>query len=173
LIDWHAASIANEMVNDLGDWLRHWLKRGIQEQGSAAQEVLDHCEHDVSKLWKQWSDQCVAQLSIQVYAPAQLRKELDTVLTLQTELDGSERVLQGVQAIVKKGPASQGALDALASLECSHEQLLHKVDTLYALLNIQDRFPELDGVSLEFVQTLLLAQDLKINICKWAIGSFF
>lgn len=115
LIDRHAASVANEMVNDLGDWLRRRLKRGIQEQGSAAQEVLDHCEHDVPELWKQWSDQRAAQLSIRAHAPARLRKELDTVLTLQTELDSSERALQGVRAVVEKGPASQGALDALAS----------------------------------------------------------
>ncbi|KIK10825.1 hypothetical protein PISMIDRAFT_20060 [Pisolithus microcarpus 441] len=128
LIDRHAASIAKDMVNNLGDWLRCRLKKGIQDQGSAAQK---------------------------------------------TELDGSERALQGVRVIVEKSPASQGALDALASLERGHERLLHKVDTLYASLNIQDRFPELDGVCFEFVQTLLLARDLKINIRKRAIGSFF
>ncbi|KIK27332.1 hypothetical protein PISMIDRAFT_93416, partial [Pisolithus microcarpus 441] len=86
----------------------------------------------------------------------QLKKELDIVLALQTELDGSERALQGVQVIVEKGPASQCSLDALTSLECSHDWLLHKVDMLYSSLNIQDRFPELDGVSFEFMQTLLL-----------------
>ncbi|KIK11374.1 hypothetical protein PISMIDRAFT_122803, partial [Pisolithus microcarpus 441] len=168
LIDWHATSIAKDMVNNLGDWLRHRLKRGIQDQGSAAQEVLDQCELDVSELWKQWLDQCTAQLSIRAHM-----KDLATVLTLQTKLDGSERAFQGVQAIIEKGAASEGALNTLASLEHGHGQLLHKVDTLYSSLNIQDRFPELDGVSLEFVQTLFLAQDLKINIHKWAIGSFF
>ncbi|KAG1817895.1 hypothetical protein EV424DRAFT_1324093, partial [Suillus variegatus] len=34
-------------------------------------------------------------------------------------------------------------------------------------------FPELQGVDLDFVQTLLMACDLKINIWKRAIGSFF
>ena len=51
--------------------------------------------------------------------------------------------------------------------------LQHKVDALYSSLNIHDRFPELDSVNFEFVQTLLLARDLKINIWKRAIGSFF
>ena len=105
--------------------------------------------------------------------PARLKKELDTVLALQAELNSSERALQGVQAIIEKGPVSQGTHDALASLECGHERLLNKVDVLYSLLNIHNRFPELDGVNFEFVQTLLLAQDLKINIWKHAIGSFF
>jgi len=52
------------MVSDLGDWLQRHLKKGIQEQSSAAQEVLDHCVLDVSELQKQWSDQHSAQLSI-------------------------------------------------------------------------------------------------------------
>ena len=105
--------------------------------------------------------------------PTRLKKELDTVLTLQAELDGSERVLQAVQAIVKKGPVSQGADDALARLERGHERLLNKADTLYSSLNVHDRFLELDSVNFEFVQTLLLAWDLKINVRKWAIGSLF
>ena len=102
-----------------------------------------------------------------------MKKELDTVLALQAELDSSKRALQGVWAIIEKGPVSQGTHDALASLKRGHERLLNKVDVLYSLLNIHDRFPELDGVNFEFVQTLLLAQDLKINIRKCAIGSFF
>jgi len=102
-----------------------------------------------------------------------LKKELDTVLTLQAELDSSERTLQGVRTIIEKGPASQETHNALANLERGHERLLSKVDVLYSSLNIHDRFPELEGVNFEFVQTLLLARDLKINIRKWVIGSFF
>ena len=86
-----------------------------------------------------------------------MKKELDTVLTLQAELDSSERTLQGVRTIIEKGPASQETHDALANLEHGHERLLSKVDVLYSSLNIHDRFPELEGVNFEFVQTLLLA----------------
>lgn len=52
-------------------------------------------------------------------------------------------------------------------------RLLEKIETLYALLNVQDQFPQLEGMPLEFVRTLLMAWDLKINIRKRAIGSFF
>ena len=55
----------------------------------------------------------------------------------------------------------------------NHAGLLNKVDTLYASLNVHDKFPELKGVNREFVQILLMACDLKINIHKRAIGSFF
>ncbi|KAG1718271.1 uncharacterized protein EDB91DRAFT_1258702 [Suillus paluster] len=65
---------------------------------------------------------------------------------------------------------TMGALD---SLERGHQCLMEKVEALYASLNIHDRFPELQGVNLDFVRTLLMARDLKINIHKCAIGSFF
>ena len=64
LIDCHAGAVAKEMVADLGDWLRCWLKKGVEEQGSAAQEVLDQCELGAVELHKEWSDQHAAQLSI-------------------------------------------------------------------------------------------------------------
>jgi len=105
-------------------------------------------------------------------APAWLKKELDTVLILQSNLEALDKALQAAQMIIKKD-ATQDTLEALQSLECSHNQLLTKVDVLYTSLNIQDRFSELHGVNLEFVCTLLLACDLKINIQKQAIGSFF
>ena len=37
---------------------------------------------------------------------------------------------------------------------------------------MSNTFPELDGLSLEFVWVLLMVQDLKMNICKWAIANF-
>ena len=71
--------------------------------------------------------------------------------------------------MLDRGPASQDAHDALVSLEHSHERLLCKVNALYSLLDIPERFPNLDGVSFEFIQTLLLARNLKINIRKRAL----
>jgi hypothetical protein len=52
------------MRTDLGDWIKHRLKRGIKDQGSAAQDVLDQCEMPVDELRSQWSHQQQSQLSI-------------------------------------------------------------------------------------------------------------
>ena len=104
-------------------------------------------------------------------APVWLKKELDTVLVLQSDLEASDKALQATWTIIEKD-ATQDTLEALQSLEHGHDQLLTKVDILYASLNIQDKFLELHGINLEFICTLLLAHDLKINIWKWAIGSF-
>ena len=183
-------AIGYEMRRDLGDWLRRRLKKGVGNQGAAAQNVLDNCGVNVTELQKQWADQRAAQLSIRACkysflsilhfplttsldAPAKLKKELDAVLTLQADLDSSNRVLQLTQTTIKKGNASPGVLEALTSLECGHVRLVTKAKALYSSLNVHKQFPELTNVSLDFVQILLMARDLKINIRKRAVGSFF
>jgi len=105
--------------------------------------------------------------------PAKLKKELDNVLTLQADLDNSNKVLKLVRATIEKGNASPGIMDALASLERSHARLMTKAEALYSSLNVHDQFPELKNISLNFMQILLMARDLKINICKRAVGTFF
>ena len=109
----------------------------------------------------------------EIDAPARLKKELDTVLALQANVDVIEKTIQTTTSIMKKESLSDVTLAALGSLERAHSRLIAKVDTLYASLNVQTKFPELEGINLDFVRTLLLARDLKINIRKRAIGSFF
>jgi hypothetical protein len=75
--------------------------------------------------------------------------------------------------MLTKGSLSKDAGPLLVSLERIHNRLEAKVDDLYSSLNVQDAFPELHGIDFEFIQTLLMARDLKINIRKRAIGSFF
>ena len=106
-------------------------------------------------------------------APAHLKKELDAVLALQADIDTTIRAVQSAKLAIGKENVSDDTLDALGSLERTHNHLMTKVDAFYTSLNVRDKFPELDGVGLNFVRILLLACNLKINIRKWAIGSFF
>ncbi|KAG0702376.1 hypothetical protein DFH29DRAFT_982404 [Suillus ampliporus] len=78
-------------------------------------------------------------------------------------------------SIKDQGTAAQDILNRceLPTLERGHDQLMDKVEVLYASLNIHDQFPELEGINLDFVRLLLMAHDLKMNICEWAITSFF
>ncbi|KAG9311840.1 hypothetical protein JVU11DRAFT_8090 [Chiua virens] len=64
LIDWQVGAVGTEMLWDLGLWLRCQLKKGVHEQGDAAQKVLNSCGISVDDLRSQWSDQHAAQLSI-------------------------------------------------------------------------------------------------------------
>jgi len=53
-------------------------------------------------------------------APARLKKELDTVLVLQSDLEASDKALQATQTIIEKD-AMQDTLEALQSLERGHD----------------------------------------------------
>ncbi|KAG1839146.1 hypothetical protein DFJ58DRAFT_718617 [Suillus subalutaceus] len=173
LIDRQAVAIASEMRTDLGDWIKRRLRRGIKGQGSAAQDALDQCEVSIEELQAEWSQQRQSQLSIRAHAPARLKKELDTVLALQADLDASDKALQTTRTMLEKDMASDDTLEALESLERGHDRLMNKVEALYSSLNVHDRFPELHGINLEFVRILLMARDLKMNVRKRVIASFF
>ncbi|KAG0695531.1 hypothetical protein DFH29DRAFT_879985 [Suillus ampliporus] len=152
-----AAAIGLEMCGDLGDWIKRCLKRGVNDQGSTAQDILDRCEIPIEELKSQWLHQWESQLSIRAHAPARLRKELDTA----------------TRVMLAKESHSDDTLEALESLDRGHDHLMDKVEVLYSSLNIHDKFPELKGIDLDFVHILLMARDLKINIRKCAIASFF
>ena len=88
------------------------------------------------------------------------------MLALQADVDITEKAIQTAKNAIEKESAAPDTLSALASLEHTHDHLITKVKVLYASLNIQTKFPELDGIGLDFVRTLLLVCDLKINIRK-------
>ncbi|KAG1793449.1 uncharacterized protein HD556DRAFT_1237822, partial [Suillus plorans] len=56
--------IGSEMKADLGDWIKHRLKRGINAQSSAALDIINHCETSVEDLQAQWAHQRQSQLLI-------------------------------------------------------------------------------------------------------------
>ncbi|KAG1724201.1 uncharacterized protein EDB91DRAFT_1239990 [Suillus paluster] len=151
LIDRQATVIGSEMKSDLGDWIKRRLKRGIKDQGSAALDVINRSKTSVEDLQAQWADQ----------------------QQLQADLDVLDRALQATKTMLEKEAASDDTLDVLESLQRGHDRLMMKVEALYSSLNINDRFPELDSVNLDFVCVLLMACDLKMNIRKRAIASFF
>ncbi|KIK18059.1 hypothetical protein PISMIDRAFT_14610 [Pisolithus microcarpus 441] len=130
LLDHHATAIGYEMQMELGDWIRCHLKKGVCEQGSATQEVLDNCGVSITELRKQWASQRAVQLSIRAHAPVKLKKELDTVLALQADLDTTTKVIQVTWATIERGNVTPGILDALASVERSHTRLIVKAEAL-------------------------------------------
>jgi hypothetical protein len=98
------------------------------------------------------------------------------VLALQAELDVVDNAIMSTRLALSKSDMeskSSQSLEILSRLETGQERLKEKVELLYASLNVHTSFPELEGIDLDFVRTLLMARDLKINIRKRAIGSFF
>lgn len=110
---------------------------------------------------------------VSVDAPARLKKELDTVLNLQGDLDTVDKAIAVTHTTLSTSKPSPDSVCLLNRLQEVHEELKERVEALYASLNVYDSFPELQNVDLAFVRTLLMARDLKMNIRKRAIGSFF
>lgn len=82
--------------------------------------------------------------------------------------------IQSAQATLSKSAnSSKACLILLSGLREEQEQFTEKLDEIYSSLNIPDTFPELRDVNFEFVHVLLMARELKINIRKRAVGSFF
>ena len=106
-------------------------------------------------------------------APAKLKRDLDAVLNLQAELDSINQHFVSVQKIISEDTKNKEASHFLDSLRRTHERAISKVEELYVSLNVADAFPEVKGLPLEFMRVLLMARDLKINIRKRAIGTFF
>lgn len=95
------------------------------------------------------------------------------VLTLQGDIDTIEKTLQNTRRTISQGEAPQDSIATISQMEQTQQRLQEESERLYASLNVHDSYSELQGMSLEFVRTLLLARDLKINIRKRAIASFF
>ncbi|KAK0498094.1 hypothetical protein EDD18DRAFT_1308484 [Armillaria luteobubalina] len=149
---------------DLRGWLRRKVKEGIEKKGAIARADLESCGRTVQYLQQQWEDQRHMQTSIRAYVPTQLRKELDAVLTLQGHADTIESAIQATRLTLTASVDVPHHNFDLSQLSYVHGELCNKIDQLYGSLNVSQTFPELASLDITFVQTLLLARDLKINI---------
>ena len=95
------------------------------------------------------------------------------MLNLQVELEETNKRIEKMKQTVERNASNTTALEFISSLHRSQERTLEKVEKLYTSLNFQETFPELSNLPLEFIRTLIMARDLKINIRKRAIGTFF
>ena len=106
-------------------------------------------------------------------APVRLKKELNNIIAIQSDLDTVDTAISKARTSFKEaGQGTQQACKALDSLCRTQQRLKGKVESLYSTLNVPDMMPEFRNVDIQFVHTLFLARDLKMNIRKRAIGSF-
>ena len=176
------------MRDGLGDWIGRRQRLGVERQGKDANKELKVCgipwkpSTNSGNIRGRLSSHFVLVSThphyinnshlIHLDAPARLKKELDIVLGLQSDINTVKATLTSTCSMVSNRKIPPEALRAIESLKQNHTCLLQNVEVLYTLLNIGDTFPELEGLSLDFVHTLLLARDLEINICKRAIANF-
>ncbi|TFK17153.1 hypothetical protein FA15DRAFT_761178 [Coprinopsis marcescibilis] len=172
IIDRQASTIADELKVDLGAWIRRRLGTKLEEHLQESRKAFETCEMQICELREQWRLQKEAQLSVRAHAPVRLRKELDALLRLQTDVEKLEKSLEHARAEFSD-TTSADSIKNVEFMEESYDKMRDHVESLYASLNIQDIFPELKNLELKFVRQLLLLRDLKINIRKRAIGNLF
>ncbi|KAG6851564.1 hypothetical protein C0991_008066, partial [Blastosporella zonata] len=172
MLDQQVRSIGLEHRAGLGSWIKRQLVKGVEEKGAAARQALKDCGVPTVKLCAQWADQRQAQLSIWSHALMWLKKELDSVLAIQGQMEALDQAIGNLRAQLTKADAPKNSFKLLSSLQQTQEEFKDRGEALYSSLNVHDSFPQLASIDLEFVRILLAARDLKINIQKRAIGSF-
>ncbi|KAK1223731.1 hypothetical protein PQX77_013383 [Marasmius sp. AFHP31] len=174
MLDRQCNSIAMDLREGLGAWIRKRLHKNVQKKEAEAMRVLKKHDTAVEVLCQYWDEQRDAQSSVRALAPARLKKELTKVLQLQAQIDTLEEEITEVRVAIKKMPfAPSEATFSLCNMEKLHGRLKTEAEGLYASLNIDHQFLELKDVPLEYLHTLLLARDLKLTIRKKAIGTFY
>ncbi|KAJ6582196.1 hypothetical protein B0H19DRAFT_1370295 [Mycena capillaripes] len=173
MIDQYAAFLNEEGRDSLGNWIFRQQMKNLTNKRNTAVRTLRECRVPEAELRHNWAEQKAAQSSIRAHAPACLRRELDKVLNLQTQIDVVDKSISEAKQSITGSGASVDCLALLRSLEGTHDILSNQAQALYASLNIQEEFPDLQNLPLEFVRTLLLMRDLKINIHKRAVGTFY
>ncbi|KAF9522764.1 hypothetical protein CPB83DRAFT_742460, partial [Crepidotus variabilis] len=164
------AHIGTEAVISLGDWVAKRHKNGVLERRGKAQDQLRKCGVPIEELRRQWALQKDTQMTIPSHSPRRLKKQLDTVVSLQTEMEKVEEAIQTAQSISLDPPILAIIMGKLSD---ARAELTKSAGLLYSSMNMHDYFPDLDGLDHEFIKLLFLAQDLKTNVRHRAIASFF
>ncbi|KAJ7881377.1 hypothetical protein B0H14DRAFT_3434081 [Mycena olivaceomarginata] len=172
-IDQYTSFVNQEGLDGLGGWLHRQLAKNLPKKRQAAAKTLSECGVPEAELREQWQAQKLAQTSARSHAPVRLRRELDKVLKLQDQIDAVEKSIHEAKQSLTGGTAPADSLTHIRHLQSTHETLSSQAEALYASLNIHDSFPELRGLPLDFVRTLIIMRDLKMNIRDCAIESFY
>ncbi|KAK1222995.1 hypothetical protein PQX77_014141 [Marasmius sp. AFHP31] len=174
MLDRQCDAIARDIREDLGKWLRRKIHKSVQAKEGDAVRTLRKLSISVEELREHWDAQRAAQSSARSLAPSRLKKELSKVLQLQAQIDSlEEEIAEAKTAIRMMDFPPADATFILRNLEATHQKLKSEAEALYSSLNINNDYPELQNLPLEYLHKLILARDLKITIRKKAIGSFF
>ncbi|KAJ8508215.1 hypothetical protein ONZ45_g9480 [Pleurotus djamor] len=167
LLDRHLGHVAITGRRDLGRWVHNRSKNGVLPKDLEATLVLDDCGIPIATLASLWDEQRDAQLSLSAHAPSLLKKEIEGVLKLQSDLDQWRNGLKTSKAFLKRMKVGtdqiQDACDALNA----------QVEEAYATLKIPVSQPSSKRLSLATIKLLLLLREVKISIRQRATGVFF
>ena len=178
--------IGSQTRKDLGARHIRKISKDIDVQSALTSEDIASCGIQAEVLREEWTAQRQAQCSVRshtwvisyslislltrpltVDAPTVLKKNLAKLLDIQQNVDALSNTVNAVMSSleINQGSGSQ-AQTALAQIVSYQSGLIATCEKLYASLNIPGDFENAQGISVEYLQTLLLARDLKVNICQ-------
>ncbi|EMD35682.1 hypothetical protein CERSUDRAFT_85646 [Gelatoporia subvermispora B] len=166
ILDRQVRAIGDEMRDHLGAWITRKLKDGVWAQYTEAKKIVVDSQISVAELRHQWAMQQEAQLSIRAHAPSRLKKGVEAVLALQAEIEHVDEAIADVMKKFKENLAMPDSVTILQALQFLSADLSQRAESLYGSLNVSDVFPELKDVHADFVRTLVLARDIKLNVRK-------
>ncbi|KAJ7211535.1 hypothetical protein B0H12DRAFT_1312933 [Mycena haematopus] len=172
MIDHYIVFVNEDGRDNLAEWILRQRDTNLLNKYNTASRALRNCSVPVHELRREWEDQKAAQTSIRAFAPVRLKRELDKVLALQKHIEEVERSIEDAKKSFATSDAGADSLALLRGLQRTHETLSNQAEELYSSLNVRDMFPQLQGLPLEFVRTLLVMRELKISIRARAVGSF-
>ena len=103
-----------------------------------------------------------------------MEKDFQALVELQADADNIAVTTQRVKRSIAITVGQQhNCMEIVSDLECKYKQCLEILDKLYTSLRIDGDFENMQDISFDFMQTLLQARDLKINIRQKVINLFF
>ncbi|KAH6901160.1 hypothetical protein BKA70DRAFT_1114978, partial [Coprinopsis sp. MPI-PUGE-AT-0042] len=173
LLDRAMSAIGDDTMPGLAEALNKKLKNAKKRLESNQKRSPKHI-FSKDFIREQWKEQQSAQLSLRSQVTTRVKKELDSVLNLQAEIDSTQKTLEAACKTLEVAYDKQStAKSVLNVLDKQQRDLAKRAEELYASVNLSDAFPGLKGLQLKFVRGLLMARDMKTNIRKRAIGNLF
>jgi hypothetical protein len=107
-------------------------------------------------------------------APAGLKKDLNKLIDIQQKVEILTNTINSAMNSlgIRQGRSSENAV-VFAEIDSHKSKLMETCEKLYTSLNIPGDFNNNQGISIDYLQTLVLARDLKINIRERCIAGFY
>ncbi|KZO89545.1 hypothetical protein CALVIDRAFT_464841, partial [Calocera viscosa TUFC12733] len=151
------------MIETLGSWMKKKYKLISRHRSAALEDIrgsglTESQLRDLLEEQKKDSARPIPQTSQEVQRKVELFKKL------QTDLERVGAAIQDTVQSLKDELGWSRSAAAFRSLSEKHQDLMHNGHHLLGDLRLDHTFPELSGVSAQFLHYLLLAREEKINI---------
>ncbi|CAK5281201.1 unnamed protein product [Mycena citricolor] len=156
MIDQYVGFVNEDGLIELGAWQERQSTVNLFKKASAARAALVLGSISETDLRKHWEDQKNAQTSVRSAPPNRLRRDLEKVITLQGQIDSVDEAILDAKKAILASNHSQKSRRVLSDLQATHSTLDAQVNRLYGSLDLNEDFPNLAHLPIEFLHTLLL-----------------